>query len=165
MIVSVIGESIATPLNIKYAYEVGTLLAKSNLTLACGGLGGVMEAASKGCKKEGGTTIGILPGLNPSESNQLIDIPICTGLGYARNVIVARTGMAVIAIGGAYGTLSEIAYALAEDKPVIGLNTWELMKNNSFDNQITRANNAQDAVQKTLEKIAGKGWNGKNSTN
>ena len=148
MIVSVIGESIATPLNEKYAYEVGKLLAKSNLTLACGGLGGVMEA---------GTTIGILPGLNPSESNQWIDIPICTGLGYARNVIVARTGLVVIAIGGAYGTLSEIAYALAEDKPVIGLNTWEIMKNNSFDNKITRANNAQDAVQKTLEKIAGKG--------
>ena len=150
-------KSLLIPLNEKYAYEVGKLLAKSNLTLACGGLGGVMEAASEGCKKEGGTTIGILPGLNPSESNQWIDIPICTGLGYARNVIVARTGLVVIAIGGAYGTLSEIAYALAEDKPVIGLNTWEIMKNNSFDNKITRANNAQDAVQKTLEKIAGKG--------
>ncbi|MFL2804244.1 MAG: TIGR00725 family protein [Dehalococcoidia bacterium] len=156
MIVSVIGESSATTQNENYAFEVGRLLAKSNLILACGGLGGVMEAACKGAKSEGGTTIGILPGINISESNQWIDIPICTGLGYARNVIVARTGIVAIAIGGAYGTLSEIAYALAEDKPVIGLNTWELMKNNSFDNKIIRAQNANEAVEKALEQILDK---------
>ena len=115
-----------------------------------------MEAACKGAKSEGGTTIGILPGINISESNQWIDIPICTGLGYARNVIVARAGIVAIAIGGAYGTLSEIAYALAEDKPVIGLNTWELMRNNSFDNKIIRAKNAKDAVKKALEQILDK---------
>ena len=112
MIVSVIGESSATTENENYAFEVGRLLAKSNLILACGGLGGIIEAACKGAKSEGGTTIGILPGINISESNQWIDIPICTGLGYARNVIVARAGIVAIAIGDGANDESMVNLAL-----------------------------------------------------
>ena len=113
MLISVIGESKASPINYSLAEEVGRLLAESEIPTVCGGLGGVMEAVSKGARSAGGSTIGILPGLDPKEANDWIEYPICTGLGYARNVVVARAGLAVIAIGGAYGTLSEIGHALA----------------------------------------------------
>ena len=108
------------------AAEVGRLLAKRGATVVCGGLGGVMEAACKGAKSAGGTTIGILPGSDPDAANKWVDIPIPTGLGYARNTVVVKAGAAVIAVSGAYGTLSEIGHSLAEDKAVVGLETWDL---------------------------------------
>jgi uncharacterized protein (TIGR00725 family) len=85
-----------------------------------------MEAACRGAKEAGGTTVGILPGTDRSDANPFVDIAIATGLGQARNVILARTGDAVIAVGGGYGTLSEIALALRRDKRVVGLGTWEI---------------------------------------
>jgi uncharacterized protein (TIGR00725 family) len=94
--------------------------------LVCGGLGGVMEAACTGAKGGGGTTIGILPGTDRAAANPFVDFAIPTGLGEARNALVVRAADALIAIGGGYGTLSEIAFALKAGKPVVGLGTWEI---------------------------------------
>lgn len=154
MIISVIGESSARPRIALLAEQVGAELARRGIIVACGGLGGVMEAACRGAKSAGGTTIGILPGDNPLSGNDYIDIPIITGMGYARNTIVAKTGAAVIAVGGAYGTLSEIGHALGDGIPVIGLETWELIRGGApdggQDHSIIRANDAADAAQKAI---------------
>ncbi len=108
------------------AARVGELIAKAGAILICGGLGGVMEAAALGAKKEGGLTIGILPGGSTAEANPSIDIPVATGIGYARNAIVALNADALIAIDGEYGTLSEIAYGVIYGKTVVGLGTWDI---------------------------------------
>lgn len=151
MIIAVIGESHARPHIAELAEEVGRELARRNIDLVCGGMDGVMEAACRGAKSEGGRTIAILAGSDPSQANDYVDIPILTGLGYARNVIVIKTGMAVIAVGGAYGTLSEIGHALAEDIPVIGLETWSLTRSGEDpDTSITTALDPADAVNKAV---------------
>ena len=151
MIIAVIGESNARPHIAELAEEVGRELARRNIDLVCGGMDGVMEAACRGAKSEGGTTIAILAGSDPLQANDYIDIPILTGLGYARNVIVVKTGMAVIAVGGAYGTLSEIGHALAEDIPVIGLGTWSLTRSGEPpDTAITIASDPTNAVEKAV---------------
>ena len=151
MIIAVIGESDARPHIAELAEQVGRELARRKIDLVCGGMGGVMEAACRGAKSEGGRTIAILAGSDPLQRNDYIDIPILTGLGYARNVIVVKTGMAVIAVGGAYGTLSEIGHALAEDIPVIGLETWRLTRSGEdADTSITIASDPTDAVDKAV---------------
>jgi uncharacterized protein (TIGR00725 family) len=94
--------------------------------LVCGGLGGVMEAACRGARRGGGTTVGVLPGLDRRAANPHVDIALSTGLGEARNALVVRAVDAVVAVGGGYGTLSEIALALKGGKPVVGLDTWEI---------------------------------------
>ena len=107
MIISVIGGGDSPPAEaLRMAEEVGRELARRNVAVACGGLDGVMEAVCKGAKAEGGVTIGILPGDDPDDANPYVDYPICTGMGYARNAIVAKAGRAVIARDGSYGTLS-----------------------------------------------------------
>lgn len=126
--IGVIGANQCTKDIWKVAFEVGRHIAKQKAILICGGLGGVMEAAAKGARSENGLTIGILPGGNPDDANEYIDIPIVTGINYARNVLVARTSQALIAVGGRYGTLSEIAHALNLGHPVIGISTWDLNK-------------------------------------
>lgn len=108
------------------AEEVGRLLARRGAVVVCGGLGGVMEAACRGAFREGGTTVGVLPGLNRGAANPFVSVAVATGLGEARNALVVRAADALIAVGGAYGTLSEIALALKAGKPVIGLGTWEI---------------------------------------
>jgi len=118
--------------------------------LVCGGLGGVMEAACKGASSRGGVTIGILPGESRQAANPYVQIPIVTGIGYARNVAVVKSAQAVIAIGGSYGTLSEIGHALRSGIPVIGLNTWSLSRNGQQDNSIILAQNPTEAVDKAL---------------
>ena len=118
-----------------------------------------MEAVCKGAKAAGGTTIGVLPGNDPGEANQWVDVPICTGLGYARNVIVVRSGRAVIAVGGAYGTLSEIAYAKVDDIPVIGLQTWSISRDGRDEQDyqhITVAADPVDAVEKAVSAARGR---------
>ena len=151
MIIAVIGESDARPHIAELAEEVGHELARRKIDLVCGGMGGIMEAACRGAKSAGGRTIAILAGSDPLRSNDYIDIPILTGLGYARNVIVVKTGMAVIAVGGAYGALSEIGHALAEDIPVIGLETWSLTRSGeSPDTSIITATDPTDAVEKAI---------------
>ena len=134
----------------KLAEEVGHELARQGAILVCGGLGGVMEAACKGAQSEGGITIGILPGESRQAANPGVEIPIVTGMGYARNLAVVKSAQAVIAIGGSYGTLSEIGHALQSGIPVIGLNTWSLSKNGKQDNSIIPAQTATEAVDKAL---------------
>ena len=150
MIISVIGASQATSEIATLAEEVGRDLAKRGAAIVCGGLGGVMEAACRGAKSAGGTTIGILPGNAPEDANRWVDFPICTGLGYGRNVIVVKSGRAVIAVSGAYGTLSEIGHALGEGIPVIGLRTWAIAREGEEDQGIVRADGPVDAVEKAL---------------
>ena len=108
------------------AEAVGRGLAAAGVTLVCGGLGGVMEAACRGAAANGGLTIGILPGADRAAANEWVKVALPTGLGELRNGLVVRAADAVIAIGGAYGTLSEIALALRTGVPVIGVNTWEI---------------------------------------
>jgi uncharacterized protein (TIGR00725 family) len=124
--VAVVGSGEASPEELSMAEEVGRLVAQRGGVLVCGGLGGVMNAASRGARAQGGTTIGILPGLDRSAANPHVDVAIPTGLGEARNALVVRTADVLIAVGGAYGTLSEIALALGAGKRVIGLDTWEI---------------------------------------
>ena len=119
------------------------MLARRRAVLVCGGLGGVMEAACRGARSEGGTTVGILPGLDRAAANPHVSVAVATGLGEARNALVVRAADALIAVGGAYGTLSEIALALKGGKPVIGLRTWEI-------EGVERAGGAEAAVDSAL---------------
>ena len=149
IIISVIGGSTASAETVSVAEEVGRELAKRGAVAACGGLGGVMEAVCRGAKSAGGTTIGILPGGDPKEANQWVDIPICTGMGYARNVIVVQTGRAVIALDGAGGTLSEMGHAIGFRIPLIGLQTSPSV-NGELASKIIKADNPVDAVEKAI---------------
>ncbi len=152
-LIAVIGASKAGAKEIEAAEEVGRRIARAGAVLVCGGLGGVMEAACRGASAEGGLTIGILPGENAQGANEFVHIPIATGIGYARNLAVVRTARAVIAIGGSYGTLSEIAYALQGGLPVIGLDTWHISRDGKHHDAIIIADSPEDAVQKALESI------------
>ena len=158
MIISVIGSSNpATREHVDLAEEVGRELARRNIMVVCGGLSGIMEAVCRGAKSEGGTTIGILPGRAAAEANSYVDIPIVTSMGYSRNVIVVHTGEAVIAVGGAFGTLSEIGHALSDGIPVIGLKTWPLVTNGDgtdITGAIIQADSPSDAVDKALAAVA-----------
>ena len=109
-----------------------------------------MEAACQGAKEAGGTTVGILPGNDQHEANPYVDIPIATGLGEARNAIVVRTAEAVVAVGGGYGTLSEIGLALKMGRPVVGLGTWELHRDGSLEGAVVRAVTPTEAVELAL---------------
>lgn len=145
-IIAVIGGRNVRKGLLKEAEEVGKLIALRGAILICGGLIGVMESASKGAKSQGGITVGILPQNDTKEANPYIDIPIATGLGMGRNVIIARSADALIAVGGEYGTLSEIAFALQMDKPVVGIKTWDIKG-------VITAENAVDAVNKAFELL------------
>jgi uncharacterized protein (TIGR00725 family) len=129
------------------ALKMGSLLAENGYTIICGGLSGVMEAACKGAKANNGTTIGILPGGNPAEANPYVDIAIATGMGISRNLIIIRSASAVVAISGGFGTLSELAFALQLEKPVIGLGTWDV------SDQVTIASDPEDAMKKLITLI------------
>ncbi len=124
--IGVIGGSSPSPEALNKAYQVGRLIAREGAILVCGGLGGVMEAASRGAKEEGGLVIGILPGLDLSSANPHVDIPIVTAIGYLRNALVVLNSHAVVAVDGSYGTLSEISYALIYGKKVFGIDTWDI---------------------------------------
>ena len=158
MIISVIGSSNpATQEHVDLAEAVGRELAQRGIMVVCGGLTGIMEAVCRGAKAEGGVTIGILPGRAANDANSFVDIPIVTAMGYSRNVIVVQTGRAVIAVGGAFGTLSEIGHALGDGIPVIGLKTWELTRNGdgmSVNGSIIPASDPVDAVEKALAAAA-----------
>ena len=149
-LIAVIGGSEPSSEETRLAEEVGRELARRGAILICGGLTGVMEAACRGAASEGGLTIGILPGDNPDSANSYVCIPIVTGAGYARNMAVVKSAQAVIAIGGSYGTLTEIAYALQSDIPVIGLNTWSISRSGQVDDSIIVAENPARAVDIAL---------------
>ncbi len=150
IVIGVIGGGQCTAQEAVLAETVGRELAKRGAVVICGGLGGVMEAVCRGAVIESGTTIGILPGDSPASANQYVQVPIATGLGEARNVVIVKSAQAVIAIGGDYGTLSEIAFALKNGTPVVGLNTWSFSRNEREDMSVVRAEDAVDAVEKAI---------------
>jgi len=145
-LIGVIGGSEASPEVLGLAEEVGRLIARSGSVLVCGGLGGVMESACRGAKAEGGLTVGILPGPLKEDANEYVEVALATGIGYARNSIIAQSSDVLIAIGGRFGTLSEIAFSLALGKRVIGLASWDC------DSAIIQAKSPEDALAKALEQ-------------
>ncbi|HEY41539.1 MAG TPA: TIGR00725 family protein [Dehalococcoidia bacterium] len=152
-LIAVIGGSEPSAEEARLAEEVGRELARRGATLVCGGLSGVMEAACRGAASEGGLTIGILPGNSPDDANPYVRIAIVSGVGYARNIAVVKSARAVIAIGGSYGTLTEIAYALQSQIPVIGLKTWAIIRNGQTDDSIIVAENPARAVEIALSSV------------
>lgn len=126
LLIAVVGSSEATPQEAEWAHRVGRSLAEAGAVVICGGRGGVMEAVCRGAVEAGGWTVGILPGTDHREANPYVRLPLPTGLGEIRNALVVRAAHAVIAIGGEFGTLSEIALALKWGIPVIGLGTWSV---------------------------------------
>jgi uncharacterized protein (TIGR00725 family) len=152
--VVVCGSGQATTQEVAWAEEVGRLVADAGAVLVCGGLGGVMDAAARGCEAGGGLSIGILPGEHRDPASPHLSVSIPTGLGEARNALVVRAADAVIAVGGEFGTLSEIALALKAGTPVVGLHTWELAKAGSLVHAIIETETPQEAVRAALEAIA-----------
>jgi len=147
MYIGVIGGQFCSEEEERLAYEVGTRLAKRGAIIICGGLGGVMESACRGAKEEGGTTIGVLPGPFRGDANPFVDYALATDMGQARNAIIVRTADAVIAVGGEYGTLSEIAMALKMGKKVVALSSWEIASKGVSDDKIIRSTDPEEAVE------------------
>jgi uncharacterized protein (TIGR00725 family) len=144
IVIGVIGAGEAAQEERVTAFDVGSEIARRNCILICGGMGGVMEAACRGAKSEGGLTIGVIPGDSKKEANPYVDIPVVTGMGHGRNIIVVRSSDALIAIGGSFGTLSEIAFALRLEIPVIGIKTWDV------SSEIKQAENPEEAVEMAI---------------
>jgi hypothetical protein len=141
--VAVVGPGEATEREVEMAGVVGRLLGEAGAVLVCGGLGGVMAGACRGARSAGGVTVGILPGTDRRAANEWVTVAIPTGLGELRNGLVVRAADAVLAIGGAYGTLSEIALALKTGVPVVGIETWEI-------DGVEAAANPEEAVTRVL---------------
>lgn len=136
------------------AHAVGALLAEAGATVVCGGLGGVMEAAAQGAAEAGGEVIGIVPSTDPADANPYCTHVVATTIGTARNVAVAASAEAAIAVGGAWGTLSEIAFARILERPVIALGSWELEAPETFEGElgIVRAADPAEAVALALRE-------------
>jgi len=147
LLIGVIGGSWCSTEEAEWAVVVGRLLAEQGAVLLCGGLGGVMEAAARGAKEAGGLTVGILPGADATEANPYVEVPLATGMGEMRNALLVRAAQAVIAIGGGWGTLSEIALAQRIQTPVVGLH-------DAFTSaiEIPRVATPQAAVEWALEQ-------------
>lgn len=124
--IAVCGPGEASARESAQAEEVGAAVASANAILVCGGLGGVMEAACRGARSRGGTTVGLLPGNDRDEANGWVELALPTGLGEGRNALIARSADALIAVGGSWGTLSEIAFAMKRGIPVVGIETWQV---------------------------------------
>ncbi|HIH00697.1 TPA: TIGR00725 family protein [Thermoplasmata archaeon] len=154
-IIGVIGASRANDELLKLAEEVGQEIASRGAAVVCGGMTGVMEAVCKGARSKGGLTIGIIPSDDKQDANQFVQIPIVTGMGVGRNVMLVKTADVVIAVGGEFGTLSEIAHALNIGKTVVSLRSWQLEKatERSIPNLI-EANSPREAVDLALDAIA-----------
>jgi uncharacterized protein (TIGR00725 family) len=147
--VAVVGPSDATSEQARAAEAIGRGLADSGAILVCGGLGGVMAAACHGAGAAAGVTVGFLPGADRASANEWVQIALPTGLGELRNGLIVRAADAVIAVGGAYGTLSEIALALRTGVPVIGLRTWDI-------DGVVRVSSPGEAVERAVQAAAGR---------
>jgi uncharacterized protein (TIGR00725 family) len=145
--IAVVGAARASEEQAAAAEAVGQALGAAGALLVCGGTSGVMEAACRGAKSAGGTTVGILPGTDRAEANEYVDVAIATGMGEMRNALIVRSADVLIAVGGEFGTLSEIALALRAGKPVVGLGSWDLER-------IVRAEDPGEAVRRALELAA-----------
>jgi uncharacterized protein (TIGR00725 family) len=151
--IGVIGEGVCSKRTALVAERVGRAIARAGAVLLCGGLGGVMEAASRGAAEASGTVVGLLPGFRRGDANPWVTIPIVTGMDQARNVILVRSCDAVIAVGGRYGTLSEIALALKLGIPVVGVRTWRLGQPEGRRVPILLAATAEEAVARALRAV------------
>jgi uncharacterized protein (TIGR00725 family) len=145
--ISVIGGGACDQETYELAGQVGRGVALLGAVLVCGGRTGVMEAAARGAKEAGGVTLGILPGHDRAEANPFLDLVVTTGLGHGRNLLVASSGDAVIAVGGEYGTLSEIGLALALGRPVVLLRSWRLARAAGEEAGIRQAETPEEAVE------------------
>lgn len=155
--IGVIGANRADARTYGLAEEVGREIAKHGMAVVCGGLGGVMEAVCKGARSGGALTIGIIPSDLKDDANRYVQVPIVTGMGIGRNVVIVKTADVLIAVGGEFGTLSEIAHALNLGKTVIGLDTWKLRK--ATDRPIdglVEASTPSEAVRLALEVVSAK---------
>jgi uncharacterized protein (TIGR00725 family) len=148
--IGVVGEGVCSARVAREAAEVGAAVARAGAILLCGGLGGVMEAASRGAAEAGGVVVGLLPGFRRRDANRWVRIPIVTGMDQARNVVLVRSCDALIAVGGMYGTLSEIALALKLGIPVVGLHTWRLRQPEGRRVPLVVAATPGDAVARAL---------------
>ena len=157
--IAVVGERDASPELARAAEEIGREIARRGGVLVCGGMGGVMEAAARGASQAGGTVVGIIPTESAKDANPYVTIPIVTGMAEGRNIIVVRSAQAVIAVGGAYGTLSEIALALRLGIPVVGYQTWTLDKAGLDSDPIIRAKRPTDAVEQAWSRAASSSLN------
>ena len=151
--IGILGPQSVTEEQKQLGREVGRCVAEAGAVLFCGGLGGMMQAAAEGAKSVGGMTVGILPGQDKTAANEFIDIAIPTDLGAYRNALLVRSCDAVIAVHGAYGTLSEIAFALRLGIPVVGLHTWSVSRDDETDTGIYVAKTAEEAVDSALRLI------------
>ena len=154
-IISVIGASVADNELYSLAERTGRVIAIRGCILLCGGRGGVMEAACKGCRDEGGFSIGLLP-WGREHANPYLDLVLATNLGEVRNIAVVSAGDGVISIGGGPGTLSEIAFALKLSKPLVTLKSWDLVDFEGKRTDLYRATHPIEAVDMVLGKILGK---------
>jgi uncharacterized protein (TIGR00725 family) len=154
MYIAVIGASKASAEEEKLAAEVGQFIGKAGHTLVCGGLGGVMNAAAKGAQQSGGISVGILPGYDRSQSSPYLTVSIPTGLSHGRNFLVVLSADALIAIGGEYGTLSEISFALKLKKPLVLLKSWTKSQLNVTDAPVVEAKTAKEAWQRLQQLLA-----------
>jgi uncharacterized protein (TIGR00725 family) len=152
--IAVIGAARASAAEVEAAEVIGRALARAGAVLVCGGLGGVMEGACRGAKALRGTTVGILPGTDRAAANDFVDIVLPTGLGEARNALVVGAADAVIAVGGEFGTLSEMALALKAGTPVIGLATWELARAGRSVDDVEVVATSEEAARLALARAA-----------
>ena len=150
--IGVVGSGDPSPEEALLAEEVGFAVARSGALLVCGGLGGVMEAACRGAKSKGGTTVAILPGARRSDVNPYVDVAIATGMGEMRNALLVRACDALVAVAGEFGTLSEIAFAVKTGVPVVGLGTWELSRAGRVSDAIERVDAAPEAVEAAMTR-------------
>jgi uncharacterized protein (TIGR00725 family) len=148
--IAVIGASEGDPEILRDAEAVGRGIAEGGAVLVCGGLTGVMEAASKGAAEAGGTVVAVLPTLSPADANPYVSYAVATGTGHARNLAVVASGEAVIAVGGEWGTLSELAYARKLGRPVVALQSWVLRNRAVTDLGIVEAETPEQAVKAAL---------------
>ncbi len=154
-VIGVIGSGYPSSAVMEIARSVGREIARAGAVLICGGLGGVMEAACRGAKEEGGFTVGVLPGESASEANSYVDFVLLTGMGEARNLIIVHTAHALVACGGAEGTLSEIAFALKRGKLLVGIDTWKVVDPGGKDDYFPCFLQASDAVGYVLDRLGG----------
>ena len=145
--VAVVGPGTATGETYGRAREVGRLVAGRGGIVVCGGLGGVMEAAARGATEAGGTAVGILPDEDRGRANGYLSYSIATGVGQARNLAVACSADVVVAVGGGYGTLSEVGLALKVGRPVVSLGSWD------FGDHVTVAATPREAVGAAFEAL------------